>query len=90
MLLSMAAASEAQSVSPTSISLKPSETQNFSVQNASQNVYFWSISPSSGTISVAGLYQAPANINSLKHYSVTAASLADPTKTSVGTITNGV
>ena len=74
----MAAASEAQSVLPTSISLKPSETQNFLVQNAGQNVYSWSISPSSGTISVAGLYQAPATITSMNTVTIYATSPGHP------------
>jgi hypothetical protein len=45
----------------------------------------WSLSPAMGTLN-NGLYQAPSIINTQQNVTVTAASLADPTKTSSATI----
>src|ERR1035438_5257966 len=65
MLFSMAAASHAQTLTPTSVTLKPSQTQQFSIGAASKTLYTWSIDPSSGTISASGLYKAPATITAI-------------------------
>src|SRR5205085_7914147 len=50
----------------------------------------WSISPAVGTISSTGLntsrYTAPANITNPQTVTVTATSVADPTKTSSGIV----
>ncbi len=61
----MAAASDAQTITPASVTLKPSQTQQFSVAGASKTLYTWSIDPSSGTISTSGLYKAPATITAI-------------------------
>src|SRR5450755_1221792 len=84
-LFSMAAISQAQSLAPTSVSLKPSQTQKFSVQNSGNRVYFWSLNPSSGTISTAGVYQAPASITSASTVKIYAASPGHPVLS--GTVT---
>src|ERR1039458_7121441 len=65
MLFSMAAASDAQTITPASVTLKPSQTQQFSISGASKTLYNWSINPSSGTISTSGLYKAPATITAI-------------------------
>jgi hypothetical protein len=62
MFFLMAALSQAQSISPASATLKPSQTQQFAVPNAIRTAYSWSIYPSTGTISASGLYTAPATI----------------------------
>src|ERR1035438_10545218 len=64
-LFSMAAASDAQTITPASVTLKPAQTQQFSVAGASKTLYSWSINPSSGTISKSGLYKAPATITAI-------------------------
>src|ERR1035438_5448087 len=65
MLLSMTAASDAPTITPASVTLKPAQTQQFSVAGASKTLYNWSINPSSGTISTSGLYKAPATITAI-------------------------
>jgi cytochrome c553 len=64
----MAAASQAQTISPASVTLKPSQTQSFSVTNAAKGAYTWSLNPgvgSAGTVTSAGLYTAPASITAV-------------------------
>jgi trimeric autotransporter adhesin len=78
LFFSMAAASQAQSMVPTSVSLKPSQTQKFSVQNTGNKVYFWSLSPSVGTISTVGVYQAPATITASSTVKIFASSPGRP------------
>jgi hypothetical protein len=67
-------ASQAQQFT-SSIALNP---------NAAVN---WSISPSTGTIGNTGLYTAPASVGSQQTVTVTATSVADPTKSASATIT---
>src|ERR1035441_1710306 len=78
MLFSMAAASDAQTITPASVTLKPSQTQQFSISGASKTLYSWSISPSSGTISTSGLYKAPATITATTTVAVYATEAGRP------------
>src|ERR1035441_1643849 len=72
MLFSMAAASDAQTITPSSVTLKPSQTQQLTITGASKTLYTWSISPSLGSISVSGLYTAPASITAISTVTVNA------------------
>jgi hypothetical protein len=72
-------------VSPSSVSLGASETQQFTanVTNTSNTAVTWAVSCSSapcGTISASGLYTAPSVIPSAVTATVTATSQADSTK----------
>ncbi|MFN7925699.1 MAG: malectin domain-containing carbohydrate-binding protein [Bryobacteraceae bacterium] len=70
-------------VSPASAVLGQSQTQQFGA-----NVpVTWSLSPSIGSITAAGLYAAPATITSQQSVTVTATSTGDPTKTATATVT---
>ena len=73
---------------PANTSLSASQTQQFTaaVTGTSNTGVSWSISPTLGTISSSGLYTAPATITSAQNVIVTAASLADLTKTAVAVI----
>jgi len=75
-------------VVPASASLTSSQSVQFnaSLSGTTNPNVSWSLSPSVGSLS-NGLYQAPATINSQQNVTVTAASLADPTKTGSATIT---
>ena len=75
-LFSTVAASHAQTLTPTSVTLKPSQTQQFTVQSAPKNVYTWAIIPNSGTISEAGLYKAPATITAVSTVTIYATYIA--------------
>ena len=68
-------------ISPATATLKPGMTQQYSVAiaNSTQGVT-WSISPSVGTISAAGLYTAPATISAPQAVTVTATSVEDTTR----------
>jgi GH18 family chitinase len=70
------------SISPSRVSLTPSGTQQFTptLSGASNTAVTWSINPSVGTISSAGLYTAPSSILTGQTVTVTARSVADPTK----------
>ena len=70
------------SLSPSTVSLAPSGTQQFTatVLGTSNTAVTWSINPSVGTISSAGLYTAPSSILTSQTVTVTAQSVADPTK----------
>src|SRR5580693_2604048 len=78
-LFLMAAALQAQTLSPATVTLKPSQTQLFSVKNSSLK-YSWSLDPSSGTgtISSSGSYTAPATITSITTVTVNADSTGHP------------
>ncbi len=56
------------------------------VQNASDTRVTWTINPAFGTISPFGVYTAPATVPVQQAVTVTAASIADPTKTASGTV----
>ena len=76
-------------VSPTTASLGPSQTQQFTatVSGSSNTSVTWSISPSTGSISSTGLYTAPATISSSQTVTVKATSVADTTKSATATVT---
>jgi hypothetical protein len=69
------------SLSPVSINLQASQTQQFSatVTGTSNSAVTWTLSTPVGTIS-NGLYTAPASVSSSQIVMVTATSVADPTK----------
>jgi O-glycosyl hydrolase len=71
------------SLSPGSVTLRPSQSQMFtaSVSGTSNTAVAWSLSPALGSISAAGLYTAPSSIASAQTVTVTATSAAEPTKT---------
>lgn len=64
-------------VSPATAALVASRTQQFVANTA----VTWTISPNTGSINTSGLYTAPPSISSQQSVTVTAASIADPTKT---------
>jgi chitinase len=68
--------------------LAPSGTQQFTatVLGTSNAAVTWSINPSVGTISAAGLYTAPSSILTAQTVIVTAQSAADPTKSASGVV----
>ena len=69
------------SVSPATINLQASKTQQFNatVTGSSNSAVTWTMNPTVGTIS-NGLYTAPAFISSSQTVTVMATSAADPTK----------
>uniref|UniRef100_Q01XJ9 Ig domain protein, group 2 domain protein n=1 Tax=Solibacter usitatus (strain Ellin6076) TaxID=234267 RepID=Q01XJ9_SOLUE len=78
----------AVAMSPTSVTLRPSSSQQFTAQvtgssNASVN---WSISPALGTIDSTGRYVAPASVLTAQTVTVTAQSVADPTQSASGIV----
>jgi GH18 family chitinase len=84
-----AAATVAVSVSPASAALTTSQTRLFTatVTNTGNTAVTWSLSPVVGSITSAGLYTAPALIASSQTVTVTATSVADPTKSAAATAT---
>ena len=77
------------SVSPAAAVLTPSGTLTIAatVAGTSNSAVSWSLTPALGTISAAGLYTAPAAISSRQNVTVTATSVADPTKSAAMTLT---
>jgi hypothetical protein len=75
-------------LSPSTVTLSPSGTQQFTaaVLGTSNTAVTWSINPSVGTISSAGLYTAPSSILTSQTVTVMAQSVGDPTKSSSATI----
>ncbi len=75
-------------VNPTTATLTGSQSMQFNASLSGTNNpnVNWSLSSPVGSL-VNGLYQAPPNIDSQQTVTVTAASLADPTKTASATIT---
>lgn len=71
------------SVTPPSATLTGGQTAQFtaSVSNTTNTAVTWSINPGAGTISSSGLYTAPSSVTSQQSITVTATSVADPTKT---------
>jgi uncharacterized protein (TIGR03437 family) len=74
-------------VSPTSASLTPSQTRQFTatVSGDSNTAVSWSMTPSVGSLS-NGLYTAPSAINVPQSVTITATSVADPSKSGSATI----
>jgi len=78
----------AVSVSPSSLSLGPSGTQQFAatVTGTSNTAVTWSLSPSVGSISSMGLYTAPSSVTAQQTVTVKATSTADTTKYATATV----
>ncbi len=78
----------AVSVSPATVSLSPGQPQQFTagVTGTSNTAVTWTVSPAVGTIA-AGLYTAPAKVSSPQTVTVTAACVADGSKTASATVT---
>ena len=76
------------SLTPTTATLGPSQTEAFlaSVANSSNTAVTWSLSPAVGSISGSGVYTAPAAIATAQTVTVKATSVADPTKTAIAAI----
>ena len=76
-------------LSPLTVSLAPSGTQHFTptVSGASNTAVTWSVNPSVGTISPAGLYTAPSSILTSQTITLTAQSVADSTKSASAAVT---
>ncbi|MCP5120705.1 MAG: hypothetical protein GY953_58675, partial [bacterium] len=77
-------------VSPASVTLGQGQKQQFTaaVTNTGNSGVTWSRSPGIGSVNSSGLYTAPASISSQQTVTVTATSMADPSKkaTAVGTL----
>jgi hypothetical protein len=78
-------------VSPGSVTLMPSETQQFTatVTGTTNTAVTWSLNPATGTIDANGLYTAPASIPAAETVTVTATSVADPNSFDTATVTLG-
>ncbi len=76
-------------VSPSTASVQAGGTQPFTatVTNNSNTAVTWSLSPNLGSITTAGVYTAPASVASNQTVTVTATSVADPTKSANSTLT---
>ena len=77
------------SVSPTTVILGPSGTQQFvaTVANTTNQAVTWSVVPAIGTITQAGLYQAPATVSAQQTVQVKAISAADGVTFAAATVT---
>ncbi len=71
-------------VNPPTVSLYASQTQEFTatlaIDPALDQSVTWSITPALGSIDSTGLYTAPSTLSSWQGVTVTATSVADPTK----------
>jgi len=76
-------------IGPSGFSLGPSQTQQFTaiVRNAANLGVTWSLSPQLGTISPAGLYQAPATVSSRTSVTIQATSIANPSNPGYAQVT---
>jgi hypothetical protein len=76
-------------ITPAAVSLQATSTQQFTatVTGATNTAVTWSLSPSVGTISAAGLYTAPASLTAPQTVTITATSAADTSKSASATIT---
>jgi hypothetical protein len=76
------------SVSPSSVSLSAGQTTQFTpnVTGTSNTSVTWSVSPAVGSVS-SGQYSAPSSISSQQVVTVTATSVADPTKSASALVT---
>ena len=70
------------SISPSSVTLGPGGTQQFSatVSGTSNTAVTWSLSSPVGSVSTTGLYTAPSSVNAPQTVTVLATSAADATK----------
>ncbi len=71
------------SISPSSQNLNACQTQQYtvSINHNPNTAVTWAISPNVGFINTSGVYTAPPSITSQQTITVTATSVADPTKT---------
>ena len=69
-------------VTPTSVTLLASQTQQFTANQAAT----WSLSPAVGTITAAGVYTAPSSIPAAQTVTVRATGVADPTISATATV----
>src|SRR5262249_36904616 len=76
-------------ISPASFTLGQSQSQQFSatVSGSSNTAVTWTMNPSIGTLTAAGLYAAPASITAQQSVQITARSAADATKSATATVT---
>jgi hypothetical protein len=76
------------SVVPSKATVSASQTHAFSaaVSGSSNTGVTWSVSPNIGIVTAAGVYAAPATISKPQTVTVTAKSLADPSKSASATI----
>jgi hypothetical protein len=76
-------------VSPVTITLAANQTRQFvaSVYNTTNTGVTWTMSPQIGTLTVAGLYTAPASFTSGQTVIITATSTADSSKSATATLT---
>lgn len=79
----------AVTVGPANSILGPSQTKQFvaTVTSADNQAVTWSISPVTGNVATDGIYTAPASISSAQTITITATSVADPTKSGSTTAT---
>jgi alpha-tubulin suppressor-like RCC1 family protein len=76
------------SISPAAVTLYGGQSWQFgATQNTASQAVTWSIGTASGSISTAGLYTAASTIASSQSVTVTATSVADPTKSASATVT---
>ena len=69
-------------ISPENVTLGPAQQQKFTatVTGTSNTSVSWSISPNFGLVSQAGIYTAPGSVTGAPAVTITATSIADPTK----------
>jgi hypothetical protein len=79
----------AVSMSPSTVGVALGHTQQFTatVTGTSNTAVTWSMNPPMGTISSTGLYTAPAGISIQPVVTITATSVADPSKTATAAVT---
>ncbi len=74
------------SVSPATVTLNPSQTQQFTASNLGTNPV-WSLSPNTGTITSGGLYTSPSTVTAQTTITVKATSATDATQAATATLT---
>lgn len=76
-------------VTPATVALRAAQTQQFiaTVGNSAEPGVTWSVTPSVGTMSSAGLYTAPTPIAATQTVTVKATSVADSSKSGSATVT---
>jgi hypothetical protein len=76
------------SVSPATVQLTAYQTQDFTatVTGTSNTAYTWALSPSVGTVSSTGHYEAPGSIEAQQTVTISATSSADPSKVATAAI----
>src|SRR5215471_14087420 len=77
------------SISPPSVTLGQGQSQQFSatVSGSSNTAVTWTMNPSIGTLTAAGLYAAPASITAQQTVQITATSAVDATKSATALAT---